>query len=142
MPVSRGLISVVGACIAAAALMLAPAVAQASPSASVTRLGPVPGAQQLQLVLPLKADEAGLERLATAVNTPGSPQYGQFEPMAVLARRFGASAATRSRVIDYLRRAGRPGQDRRHRPVRRRHHECGDGPAPVRHLAGPVSLGA
>jgi kumamolisin len=57
-------------------------------------------------VLPLRADLAGLEQFATAVTTPGSPQYGQFEPIATLARRFGASAVNRVRVIGYLRRAG------------------------------------
>ncbi len=110
MPAGRGLRSIAGACTAAVALMLVPAAAQAGAAgAAVTRLGPVPGAHQLQLVLPLKADESGLERLATAVNTPGSARYGQFESLTVLARRFGASPATRSRVIKFLRRSGATG---------------------------------
>ena len=83
------------ACLAVVGAVLAPAAgAGCLPGASVTRLGPVPGAHQLQLVLPLKANDAGLERLATAVSTPGSPRYGQFESMPTLARRFGASPAT------------------------------------------------
>ena len=36
----------------------------------------------------------------------GSPQYGQYEPIATLSRRFGASAADRSRVLHYLHGAG------------------------------------
>ncbi len=89
--------------------LLAPAALAAAPRGAVTRLGAAPAAQRLQLVLPLKADEAGLERLATAVSTVGSPQYGQYESLATLARRFGASTAARGRVLAYLRDAGATG---------------------------------
>ena len=40
---------------------------------AATRVGRRSGRPQLQLVLPLTADLAGLERFATAVTTPGSP---------------------------------------------------------------------
>jgi kumamolisin len=54
-------------------------------------------------VLPLKADDAGLEAFAHAVSTPGSPLYGQYESVSTLAKRFGASPATRARVLGFLR---------------------------------------
>ena len=57
-------------------------------------------------MLPLNADLAGLESFAQSVNTPGSPSYGQYESIATLARRFGASPAASSRVIAYMRAAG------------------------------------
>ena len=60
----------------------------------------------MHLVLPLVADNAGIDRFATAVSTPGSPDYGQYESIASLSRRFGASASTRRRAIGFLRRAG------------------------------------
>jgi subtilase family serine protease len=85
---------------------VAPSALAAGPSARVARVGSAPGSHKLALVLPLKANVAGLERLATAVTTVGSPQYGDYEPIATLARRFGASAANRSRVVRYLRDAG------------------------------------
>jgi kumamolisin len=72
-------------------------------------VGSVAPGQRIQLVLPLQADEAGLERLATAVNTVGSPQYGQFESLSTLAKRFGASPSARRRVVRYLRGAGATG---------------------------------
>ncbi len=57
-------------------------------------------------MLPLKVDAVGLERFATAVSTPGSPLYGRYLSVAELARRFGASAATRARVVGYLSASG------------------------------------
>jgi kumamolisin len=86
--------------------LLAPAGSAAASRASATRIGAAPAAQRLQLVLPLRADEAGLERLATAVSTVGSPEYGQYQSLSTLARRFGASAGDRARVVRYLRGAG------------------------------------
>ncbi|MFZ0042629.1 MAG: S53 family peptidase, partial [Solirubrobacteraceae bacterium] len=72
-------------------------------------LGSAPAGQKISLVLPLRADEAGLERLATAVSTPGSAQYGHYESIATLSRRFGASPAARARTLSYLRSAGASG---------------------------------
>ncbi|MBV9800644.1 MAG: S8/S53 family peptidase [Solirubrobacterales bacterium] len=82
------------------------ALAAPGPKASITRVGPAPAAQRLQLVLPLPADLDGLERFATAVTTPGSPEFGQYESVGALARRFGAAAQTRARVVRYLRAVG------------------------------------
>jgi kumamolisin len=70
------------------------------------QLGSAPAAQQLALVLPLRADIAGLERFAGEVTTVGSPIYGDYEPLAALERRFGALASERVRVLKFLRRAG------------------------------------
>jgi subtilase family serine protease len=92
--------------------LLAPGAASASASASarervgVERLGAAPQNQSLPLVFPLRANVAGLERFATAVSTVGSPLYGQYQPIAVLARRFGATLTDRRRVTSFLRRAG------------------------------------
>jgi kumamolisin len=90
---------------AGTAIASAPAVA-AGPAAGAARVGAVPAAQQLQLVFPLKADGAGLDAFARAVSTPGSPLYGQYESVARLAARFGATPATRARVLGYLRDQG------------------------------------
>ena len=64
--------------------------------------------QTIALVLPLKADEAGLQRHALAVTTIGSPQYGQYESIAVLARQYGAPPSARRQVTAYLRSQGPP----------------------------------
>ncbi len=66
----------------------------------------VASAARLPLILPLKADDAGLRSFATAVSTPGSPLYRHYESLPTLARRFGASAATRTAVVRYLRATG------------------------------------
>ncbi len=71
-----------------------------------TNVGAAPSSQQIQLVLPLKADDAGLERFASSVATRGSPQYGHYESLTALARRFGASPSTRARVLGYLHSVG------------------------------------
>jgi subtilase family serine protease len=80
--------------------------ATAAPTARIAKVSPAPSGTQLQLVLPLSADLAGLRRTALAITTPGSPQYGAYQPLSTLARRFGANAATRQRVLAFLRRAG------------------------------------
>ncbi len=96
-------VGVAAGMVAALGLLAPGALAAAGGSeASVARIGSAPAAQQLQLVLPLKADVAGLERLATQVATLGSPQYGDYEPIGTLARRFGASATNRTGVVRYL----------------------------------------
>ena len=96
----------------ASALCCALAVlAIAAPSASavgsrLTPLGSARTAHQLQLVLPLRANIGGLERFATAVTSVDSPLYGDYRPIAALAKRFGASRRDRSRVVHYLRDQG------------------------------------
>src|SRR5258707_1280940 len=87
------------------ALAAAPAFA-AGPLAGAARVGAVSPAQRLQLVFPLKADDAGLEAFARAVSTPGSPLYARYESVSRLAARFGAAPATRARVLAYLRAQG------------------------------------
>jgi subtilase family serine protease len=74
--------------------------------AHAAAVGPAPAAQPLQLVFPLAADIGGLKRFALSIATPGSPDYAQYESIARLSRRFGASPATRARVLSYLRGAG------------------------------------
>jgi subtilase family serine protease len=87
----------------------AASAAVAGPVAGATRVGAAPAAQRIPVVLPLAADLAGLEHFATAVSTPGSAQYGQYDSIANLARRFGARPTARARVLDYLRRVGATG---------------------------------
>src|SRR5436305_2265819 len=94
------------ACAAGVAALAAPPALGAGPVAGAARVGAVPAGQRLGLVFPLKADDAGLAAFARAVSTPGSPLYGQYESVQTLAGRFGASSATSSRVLAYLRARG------------------------------------
>ncbi|MHB8659159.1 MAG: S53 family peptidase [Solirubrobacteraceae bacterium] len=92
-----------------AGITLPAATATGSLRASVARVGPAPGAQPLELVLPLSADLTGLRRLALAISTPGTPQYHQYVAIQALARRFGAPAPARRRVVAFLKGAGASG---------------------------------
>jgi subtilase family serine protease len=92
-----------------AALLAGAGSAAAATTAQVTRLGVTPAQRSLSLVLPLTTDQSGLARFATAVSTPGSPQYGQFESIPALVKRFGAPAAERDKVVAFLRRSGASG---------------------------------
>ncbi len=94
-----------GCAIALLALSAAPASA-AGPVAHATKVGAASAGQSVQLVLPLRADGAGLTQFARAVSTPGSPRYAQYESIAMLARRFGAFPAAERRVVAFLRRVG------------------------------------
>ncbi len=96
---------VLGAAAMALLFAAAPAAA-AGPSAQITAVGAAPASEPIQLVLPLVADTAGIERFAAAVTTPGSRQYGQYGTISELASRFGATASTRQQVVAYLRRVG------------------------------------
>lgn len=80
-----------------------------TPAATGAVPGSAPTRPQVQLVLPLKVDEAGLRRLALAVSTPGSPEYRHYASVARVASRFGASPATRLRVLSWLRAHGATG---------------------------------
>lgn len=95
-------------CLCAVGLMPAAATA-AGPDAHATQVGAAVASQRLQLVLPLAVDDGGLAGLATAVTTPGSPEYKHYRSLQSLSRTFGASAATRLRVLSYLRHAGASG---------------------------------
>jgi subtilase family serine protease len=91
-----------------ALLACAAPAAQATPGgrAQLARLGPAPADQSLSLVLPLRANLAALKRFAAAVTRVGSPLYGQYESIAMLAHRFGASSTDRARVTSFLHRSG------------------------------------
>jgi subtilase family serine protease len=99
-----GLAALLGAAIAIA--VAAPGALAAGPVARAARVGSAPGAQLLTLDLPLRTDTAGLARFAAAVSDPSSPEYGLYEPVAMLSRRFGATPAQRRRVVSYLRSVG------------------------------------
>ena len=75
----------------------------ALPSSGAAHSGSRP---QLQLVLPLRVNAAGLESFDLAVSTPGSPQFGRYESVATISRRFGASPSARRRVTTWLRSHG------------------------------------
>jgi kumamolisin len=81
------------------------AAAHAAPARSLPA-APAPRSAVLDLVVPLVADDGGLQRFAHQVSTPGSPSYGAYEPIPALARRFGARRSVRARVLRFLRRAG------------------------------------
>ena len=85
-----------------------PALAAAR-QAHATKIGAAPAGEQLALVLPLKGDLAGLQRLARAITDRSSPQYGQYESVSRLAERFGAPAGERTRVLRFLRANGATG---------------------------------
>ena len=85
---------------------LSTALAVARPTGDSAELGPARAGQPLQVVIPLVARVAALERFAVAVATPGSADYGRYESVAELARRFGASQSVRAWVMGYLRQAG------------------------------------
>jgi subtilase family serine protease len=83
---------------ATASAALAPASvtvgAVPSLSAGATSLGTVAAATPLALTVVLAPrDPAGLAALATAVSTPGSPQYHHYLSVAEFAARFGAPTA-------------------------------------------------
>ena len=104
-------------------------------------VGAAPAAQSLQLVLPLKADLAGLRRTTLAITTPGSPRYAHYESIAQLAHRFGASPFARTRVVELPSpRRGQEREDRCHRAVRRRDDGRGSRRAAVQDPAGAVPL--
>ncbi|MGO9754049.1 MAG: putative Ig domain-containing protein [Solirubrobacteraceae bacterium] len=66
-------------------------------------LGGLPGAQQLRLTVALEPqDPAGLQALATAVSTPGSPVFRQYLTVDEFAQRFGATPAAISAVDSAL----------------------------------------
>jgi subtilase family serine protease len=106
-----GLAAVLGTAIAIVAaapgaLAAAPGAPSVGPVARAARIGSAPAAQRLTLDLPLRADTAGLARFAAAVSDPSSPEYGQYQPVAVLSRRFGATPARRRQVVRYLHSVG------------------------------------
>src|SRR5581483_5920635 len=108
---ARGLVRACPAALTAVLVCVSVAVtssaaAASTPVASAARVGRAPAAQKLQLVLALNANLAGLKQFALAVSTPGNPLYGQYESIAQLARRFGASSRAAHQTISFLRGAG------------------------------------
>ena len=95
---ARGIATTAGGTLALA--LGAPAAAASATATSA--VGPPSGRARLDLVLPLVADDAGLARFARAVSTPGSALYGRYQPIAMLAGRYGARPAVRARVLRYL----------------------------------------
>jgi subtilase family serine protease len=96
-----------GATIVALTLVPAAARAAASSQSKATRdgaahVGTAPAHRTLSLEFPLAHRGAALARFATAVSTPGSPSYGDYESVATLSRRFGAPPAARRQVVRYL----------------------------------------
>ena len=94
------------ATLALLAALTAPGARAAGPGAVAARVGAAPAMRRIPLVLPLRVNAAALQRFATAVSTPGSPEYGRYESITELTRRFGAPAAERGAVLRFLRRAG------------------------------------
>jgi kumamolisin len=93
-------------CVLVGLALSAPAATAAGTTDS---LGSASAAQRLNLVFPLSARLGALERFATAVSTPGSAAYGQFESIDRLARRFGVSPRARAGLLSYLRSQGATG---------------------------------
>jgi subtilase family serine protease len=96
-----------GATIVALTLVPAAARAATAPQSVATRdgaahVGAAPAHRTLSLEFPLAHRGAALARIATAVSTPGSPRYSDYESVAALSRRFGASPAARRQVVHYL----------------------------------------
>jgi subtilase family serine protease len=76
-------------------------------TARAHRVGAVPGStqQQITAVLNLR-DEAGAERLAAAVSTPASAQYGHYLTAAQWRARFAPTQADVDKVVVWLRSSG------------------------------------
>jgi subtilase family serine protease len=69
--------------------------------------GPVRAGRRIALVLSLASrDPLGMERMATAVATPGSPSYRRYLTVPEFAARFGAPPAHLAAVTRVLRGAG------------------------------------
>jgi hypothetical protein len=101
----RGTRRLMCAVVVLVAVGLLPAVASARRAAH----GSPAGGRRLAIELPLRVDGRGLDRFARAVSDPGSPLYRRYEPVAELARRFGAPPAARLRVTRWLRDHGAAG---------------------------------
>src|ERR1700730_449324 len=78
-------------------------------AAGATSLGSLASTAPLRLTVVLAPrDPAGLAALATAVSTPGSPQYRRYLGVGQFATRFGASADAVAAVRATLRSSGLP----------------------------------
>jgi subtilase family serine protease len=117
----RTLVAVLCATAAAVGMTaVASARSQASPRAADTTLagsavpftsltpstGAVAGSMRLTIEVWLQPDLAAAEQFATAVSTPGSPQFRRYLSPAAYTARFGASRGTVARVEAWLRSEG------------------------------------
>ena len=76
------------------------------PNAAVL-LSPAPGSERLELDIALRPrDPAALASFATAVSTPGSPEYRRYLRPGAFGARFGATVATVRSTTSALRRLG------------------------------------
>jgi subtilase family serine protease len=67
----------------------------------------LPVARRLRLTIALKPRDPGaLRAYASAVSTPGTPQYGRYLSVAEFARRFGAGPSQLAAVADAMRSGG------------------------------------
>jgi subtilase family serine protease len=106
-----GLLCVVAWLVAAAPVLAAQRrVAVGSVQAVPARahvIASLPAMARLRLDVALTPrDPFGLKTFATAVSTPGTPQYGHYLSVGQFARRFGATPAHVAAVAAALRRAG------------------------------------
>jgi subtilase family serine protease len=91
---------------ASSAAAAVPVVEPGLAAERVARAGPVDRRRPLALVLGLHRRQAALERLVAQVSDPSSVHFRAHLPVRTVARRFGASAATREAVVRYLRAHG------------------------------------
>jgi kumamolisin len=104
---------VAGAAASFGGLGVAPALASAprarvgsvTPRPVLSRVtGATPASRRLRVTIELQPrDPLGLKAFATAVSTPGTPQYGRFVSVPQFARRFGARPADAAAVARTLR---------------------------------------
>jgi subtilase family serine protease len=117
MRASIRLISIACACAAVIALLgpaAAPAASGKTPVGTAPTLplgahiaGALPADTPLHLTIALQPrDPAALEAFATAVSTPGSPEYRDYITPAEFAQRFGATPGAVEKVVASLRAHG------------------------------------
>ena len=96
-----------GAESASAATSLRMVGAASTMPAGARLLGPVSASESLHATVALNpSSSAALEQFATAVSTPGDPEYGHYLSVAEFASRFGATADALGAVERDLRGAG------------------------------------
>jgi len=78
----------------------------AVPPAGAAVLGTASSATSGTTISSVCLADAGLQSFADAVSMPLSPLYGEYESVALLARRFGARPSIRARATRFLAAAG------------------------------------